>query len=185
MRFPPVIPRGFVNGCQVYSYSWVSGGAGDCGVMQMEIRCSRRVHFALSSSFGWILMRRPADESHARSCAAMPVEAPPPPPRPPHHHHHPPGRSVSGTAELNLWLTINQKQPKQWRRGQRSVTAGKKKNSPDSSPGQQSGPAFISLRALSLPKNSLISNGLIRRFQYGPRMFSLMAFPTLFYRARL
>lgn len=82
------------------------------------------------------------------SCAAMPVEAPPPPPARP---------SCLSTAELNLWLTINQKQPKQWRRGQRSVTA--EKNSPDSSPGQQSRPPSpgVYLPPCTFPPQKLIN----------------------------
>lgn len=90
-----------------------------------------------------------------------------------------PGRPVSPQPKLNLWLTINLKEPKHssvaggaWRRWRR-----KKKNTD-----RPCRPAFICLHTLP-PKNSLISNGLILCFQYGLCKSSLMTFSILFYRA--
>lgn len=92
-----------------------------------------------------------------------------------------PGCPVSTLAGLNLWLTINLREPKTLQRvASRAWQRWRKQLSPRFVSQPTVWPcrrALICLHTLP-PKNSLISNGLILCSQYGLHMFSLIAFQS-------
>lgn len=145
-------------------------------VKQMEIWCSAGFILLctmpqkfLPPSPGWILMWLQADKSNRSS----PTLA----------YNRVSGRPGCNTAEFNLWLTINLREPKHcsvtsraWRRLAKTAP----RPSPDSSPSKLAPAVYLPLYASapSPQKNPLISNGLILCSQYGLRMFSLMTFQS-------
>lgn len=178
LRWKPVIPAD-LSGCHVFSYSLASGVR--LPVTQMEIWCSTGLVLIVFNTSelvpAWILMQFHEDESNMSSAVLVynprqwkPLSWP----------------SCLNTAELNLWLTINLKEPKHssvaigaWQRRRKNSSRPIRLPAVSLAPS----PSVYLPPYASPPKNSLISNGLILCFHYGLCMFSLMAFSIVFYRA--